>query len=472
MSISLAEKLLAMGREVKDDLLTQYVLLREARDLAAAAGASETSLKAIEELGEKFDIDSFDMKMEALEKIARLVRDANTAGVVARAYFVLVVEAVKADKYDHATTALNKASSAAKVAKDAFLSSRAQELRDDLQLLKRDYELVKAALEKPGAVKSEAVGRYLCFVKDDWATGLPMLASEAKEPIKSLALRDLAKPVDPAEQAAVAGGWWDLAQKERSPWRKARLIARAGDWYNRAKEQAKGILALEIEKALKELRAAAASLTGEPGIASLKDGLVGHWRFDEGRGNATADWSGIGNTASLKGGISWAPGKVSGAVQLNGLRRQYVETSKAASQLGIGGASARTVAAWVYTQSFDNGGVFDLGNYASAENFALKTQKVENHWRVNLWSSGEIDFTHASLNSWVHFAVTYDGSVARVYANGSEVGSRAATLNTTDLVTFRIGRWRDDYFTGKIDEVRVYNRALTASEIRALADSP
>ncbi|MFN2542148.1 MAG: LamG-like jellyroll fold domain-containing protein [Chthoniobacterales bacterium] len=81
-----------------------------------------------------------------------------------------------------------------------------------------------------------------------------------------------------------------------------------------------------------------------------------------------------------------------------------------------------------------------------------------------------------TLDDWTHVALTYDGSIMQVYANGTLIGSLAVTGNIdNDNVEFAIGgraggstQHAFPYFDGHIDEVEVFNRGLSASEIAAI----
>ena len=79
------------------------------------------------------------------------------------------------------------------------------------------------------------------------------------------------------------------------------------------------------------------------------------------------------------------------------------------------------------------------------------------------------------LNTWTHLAATYDGTTLRLYVNGVQVGSRAvASPLLTSTGVLRIGGnsvW-GEFFAGRIDEVRLYNRALAAAEIQADMNAP
>src|SRR2546430_9039414 len=78
--------------------------------------------------------------------------------------------------------------------------------------------------------------------------------------------------------------------------------------------------------------------------------------------------------------------------------------------------------------------------------------------------------TGLGLNTWTHLAGTFDGATMRLYVNGVEVASQAQTAALTATAgTLQIGAdsYTGENFAGRIDEVRIYNRALTAAEIQA-----
>jgi hypothetical protein len=76
--------------------------------------------------------------------------------------------------------------------------------------------------------------------------------------------------------------------------------------------------------------------------------------------------------------------------------------------------------------------------------------------------------TRLAANAWVHLAATYDGANQRLYVNGTQVASRAQTgpiLTSTGALRIGGNNVFGEYFNGRVDEVRVYNRALTQAEI-------
>ena len=85
-------------------------------------------------------------------------------------------------------------------------------------------------------------------------------------------------------------------------------------------------------------------------------------------------------------------------------------------------------------------------------------------------------FTRTALpiNTWTHLAVTFDGAMIRIYVNGVQVATQAQTgALTTSTSALMIGSNAfNERFIGRIDEVRVYNRALTVAEIQADMAAP
>ena len=78
--------------------------------------------------------------------------------------------------------------------------------------------------------------------------------------------------------------------------------------------------------------------------------------------------------------------------------------------------------------------------------------------------------TASPVNAWTHVALTYDGATLRLFVNGTQVATRATTgtIQTTDNPLWIGGNSPyGEYFHGLIDEVRVYNRALTQADIQA-----
>ena len=222
--------------------------------------------------------------------------------------------------------------------------------------------------------------------------------------------------------------------------------------------------------------------------AGVSNGLVAHYAFPEGTGEATID-SVTGKLANFSEGLStetaWVkPQGDLGVQPVNAINFDGIDdyvTGHRASEYGIGGAQPRTISCWVYARSFGNRrGVWHIGRFGgNRQDFSLCTNTTDNNWVIQLWGSDRGFYVANSKEQWVHFALVYDGKDVVAYANGIEAGRRDdVTLNTPDNDPLTIGAWQRgtnqhlEYFDGLIRDFRIYDRHLGADEIKnVMADS-
>src|SRR5690606_8278224 len=100
----------------------------------------------------------------------------------------------------------------------------------------------------------QTAGRFLCFAKQDWSRGLPLLARAANEPLRSLARRDQAAPSDASQQVALADAWWEHSAANSGVATTA-MRGRAVHWYRMAVPQLTGGLTkVRVEKRIAEMQ--------------------------------------------------------------------------------------------------------------------------------------------------------------------------------------------------------------------------
>lgn len=191
--------------------------------------------------------------------------------------------------------------------------------------------------------------------------------------------------------------------------------------------------------------------------------LIGWWKMEEGAFGRVVDWSGHGNDGTIEGDPQWVPGEDGMALDFDG-DGDRVTTGKYASELGVGGVAARTITTWMYILSFNGASPYEMGG-GNAGQFSLVARSgYDTRWRLQHWYA-DTDFDMEALNEWIHITHTYDGTADRIYKNGELVVTFEVDLNTTDDAPFTIGQFRYTQFDGILDDVRLYNKAVTEEEI-------
>ncbi|MBK8444089.1 MAG: T9SS type A sorting domain-containing protein [Sphingobacteriales bacterium] len=142
---------------------------------------------------------------------------------------------------------------------------------------------------------------------------------------------------------------------------------------------------------------------------------------------------------------------------------KYVNLGAAAQ---ISGNAPRTIEMWARAEAFNDAGIFQAGITGSVgQDFSLRTMTTNNLWRMQQWGAPDFNVTLAnSLNNWHHYAVVYNGTQTLVYYDGNLAGQKTYNINT-GAQDFWLARWDNSYLKGKIDEVRVWNTALSATAI-------
>jgi hypothetical protein len=201
---------------------------------------------------------------------------------------------------------------------------------------------------------------------------------------------------------------------------------------------------------------------------STQADLVAYWSFDEGSGTTAYDSSGNGLDGTLNGDPQWVIGKVGGALEFDGDDSVEIPHN---DLLSI--TDEITITAWTYMNANASGemSIVSKGGWAAND---LPYELTETPGGVIFWQfydDGGRDTCAPSsppAEEWHHIAATYDGQIFKCYIDGelADEWAYAGTMpvNTASVTIGQRSRG-GTYFNGIIDEVAIFNRALSEDEI-------
>jgi len=202
--------------------------------------------------------------------------------------------------------------------------------------------------------------------------------------------------------------------------------------------------------------------------STARAGLVAYWPFNDSAslGNDAAG----GSTLTASGATFTASGKSGGGLALSGASQFLAGT---VNNLPVGN-STYSQAAWFKPTALGARGIVGWGNYgASRQVNAIRIFDSGNGFR-HYWWGADLDATGLATNfldgNWHHVATTYDGTTRRIYLNGVQLVQDNPGANGATAANFRIGSTNNgEFFAGTLDDVAIYNHALSAAEVQSLA---
>ncbi|HEX6258482.1 MAG TPA: LamG domain-containing protein [Candidatus Saccharimonadales bacterium] len=204
--------------------------------------------------------------------------------------------------------------------------------------------------------------------------------------------------------------------------------------------------------------------------------LLAAWGFDEGVGSTATDSSGNNLSLSLSGGATWGAGHAGIGLVNTGaggaLRANWTSLSSPATMMCwarpgdlTAGASRPLIGIWSGTDA------------SSSTQMAIWAQRADfstaNVLQGNVRVDGglvAINHTALTLNTWVHLALSFDGSTIRLFRDGVEAANVANTgAINNGTYNFLVV---PSPANAQVDDVRIFNAALNAQQITALMNSP
>lgn len=214
-------------------------------------------------------------------------------------------------------------------------------------------------------------------------------------------------------------------------------------------------------------------------MADITSNLIGLYKLDEGSGTSAFDSSGNGNNGSLIGSPSYTTGKIGPyCISLDG-STQYVDIPISPITY-----PTITVSCWFKANSFASGNPRLIANGHSDFDWkgfqlAINNGGTTGFFDIGAGSSFSVEAAWSQVLStgvWYNYVGVWGdgGNIAKAYINGSNVATSGAfgfsnlTASGVNVSAGRNPAYNGDYFNGLIDDVRIYNRALTSADVTAL----
>jgi len=220
-------------------------------------------------------------------------------------------------------------------------------------------------------------------------------------------------------------------------------------------------------------------LQSMPGLAFQEQfGTIGYWKLDDLSGTTASDHSAMSSSGTLNGGMTFEKNAVAGvrgkALSFDGTD-DYIQVAKGTSTPGTG----FSVSLWVYPTAVKTWARFiDFGNGSGSDNILLTRSSSSNDLVFKCYNGttdgGGVTATGAiELNKWQHFAATLDAAGnAKLYKNGTLIKSGTTGIfKKIARINSYIGKsnWSaDQLYQGVMDEVQIFNSALTQQQIQTL----
>ena len=297
------------------------------------------------------------------------------------------------------------------------------------------YERAVINIDDAIAEKQEALDRIDAALEKEWAA------------------------YDALKELLESGDYGDLSRRDIfKAKRRIRFAIRLEKW-------SKKVLVKSIEKLEDALMAL--------GVEPLDPNLVAHWKFDERHGTTATDSAGDNDGTVY--GAEWTTGQIGGALNFDG-DGDYVDFGNPES-LRITGMI--TISAWVKPDvivgdEFQNIVAHGHTETPPGEVFLRITH---GQYQIGSWTRVQKQYVVYNIpsedeGSWIHLVGLYDGSYWRLYRNGIQVSSRRSSTGAVEVnESWAIGakaRGTARFYNGSIDEVMIFNEALSADQIQQL----
>jgi hypothetical protein len=209
---------------------------------------------------------------------------------------------------------------------------------------------------------------------------------------------------------------------------------------------------------------------GEPvNLEVILRAPVASYEFDEGEGSTAHDSAGE-HDGTINGGAFWGAGMHGGGLEFDGTNDEVVIADSNDFDLG----ASLTLEAWVEPATNTHGSLIQkaqsgegkLWGYWLSAGYAGSEEKPGGAVSDGKTLLEAIAPNKLPIWQWTHLALTSDGKTQRVYINGKQVATESAVEVPPTAGPLRIGKGVPGFYTGVIDELRIYDEVLPEGEIQ------
>lgn len=462
------DKLLKDGLETRDDPAAQFQLFMFSYQKAIEVFDFSAAFKISDELGRRYsDLNAIGLRSRALEDARKRKPKGDQLEQLVNGDIDYAVQAMgmgrqNSSHFDEAARAAKNAGVGAKGIKIKFLEDKAEAIQKYAADLSKDkddgFSMAKFRYFILGESHEEVLGALSngSDAKLKKLAGLQVVAGKGAGNYYEFG--------DVAYEAANENG--------RLAFERLKLLNEARNFYERVVSEASGAekTRYERDEKLKKRRAEIeAKLTPFAGRNSgPTQGLVGFWSFDEGAGTAVRDQSPQANPGT-QSGAGWAKGTFGGALSFNG-KDSFVN-------LGVSGMpeiqGPKSILFWYRNEAIPGPSIPEAQVMVGLASDGGATTIGFWQSKLMVWSDGGGRLGAApppSVSKWHHFAYTFDGTIGKVYVDGALQDTCKEKPQSGPCKRLELGRWiRQQHFSGLLDELRIYNRALSETEVQSIS---
>jgi hypothetical protein len=449
--------------------------------------ASDKPLRALEvirAITDRYRISGLTMEHKLLTRMWKSAQQPEQFEEIAEGFCNLAVRALRRKEFPLADDAIGKFYAAARGARHKGLISQAKALKKiaaPYTILTNKSQRSRQTLENSpnDASAHQAVGEYLCFLRGEWKEGLPHLVKGSEANLAGLARADLTSPTSVKEQTDLADAWYKKGMDATSDIEKVAMLGRAMHYYQKARPRASNLLKskieLRLEKALNARRnalpyfrgpvpgGAKLFLTFEPGSTATKANMV-----------AVKDRSGKGTIAIVNNG-KLVDGVLGRALQFDG-KSTFATFKPLAGPLN--NTTELTIACWVRTKQAGGWIIAQRCPYVRAYGSGPRSGEfmfgIDEDGKPHFWNYSSSYGIKASATqavndgTWHHVVFACKEGKYAFYVDGKLVGTGSGSAQKVYGRPLTMGydhKHKKEYFSGTIDDLVLYDDALSKSEV-------